>query len=150
MRTPLVQVCQKPHGRRTARSFVHLRKYTQDISHRVQNGSLAFKPVANIWKRTATNSINADNTVITMNTHSQDEGASDEFRSYGVVRQVTIREHTQATVLIGCQGAELVVIEIEGNIFECHCSMTERGSLDIIPAKPSHVCIVMMIAKSVG
>lgn len=108
------------------------------------------EPVAIISLKTATNSMNADNSVMDVNKHSQDEDSSDELNLFCVARQVTIPEHIGGTELVSSQGSECMKIKTYSNDVERRCSMAVRGLMDFIPGKPFHIYILSMTSKVVS
>lgn len=105
------------------------------------------KPVANISTKTAIDSVNAYNTVFNVNKNSHDEALSDELCP--VARQITKPPHTKAAVLVLCQRAGFMTMEIHGNVVERHCYMTARGLMDILLGKPFHIYNPNVTAKRV-
>lgn len=92
--------------------------------------------MAIISTKTAIDSINADNTVFTVSTYSQEDTSKDEFSLWLVARHVNIYAHTQGAVSLSGQGAGLTTIEIYCIVADGLCSMTTRGLMDILPGKP--------------
>lgn len=82
------------------------------------------RPVAIITARTAINSINADVTVLNVNTKSHDDGLSNEFIVCCVACQITMTAYSQAAVLVSGQGTGLVTNETHHNVV-AHLSSME-------------------------
>lgn len=75
-----------------------------------------FTPVATISTMTAINSINFDNTVVSVNTRSQDQASRDELNLCFVVHQEEIPAHMQAPVLVSGQAAGIMTIATQSNV----------------------------------
>lgn len=95
-------------------------------------------------------SICTDNAVSKVNTHSQDDGSSDDFDLCRVARQATIPAHMKAAVLVSCQGVGIMMIEAHGSVDEPRCPVTACGIMYILPGKLCPVYIENLTARNVS
>lgn len=108
------------------------------------------KPVAIISKGTVINSINADSTVLNVNTKSQYDASSDEFNLCCLGRQVQLPAHAKPAVLLRCQGAGIMTIETHGHVVEHWYSMNARGLMDSLRGMPFFIYIANIKDKQVN
>lgn len=79
------------------------------------------------------NSIFADIKVLKNNKNWSDDSVPDEHYLCFIEHEITILEHTKATVLISCQGTMLMTSETNRKIVERRWSMTARDLKEILP-----------------
>lgn len=73
------------------------------------------------------------------NTKATNDDVRDKHHVCCIDLQVKIMTHTQATLLLHCQGAGLIKIETPCSIMERGCFMTARALKEIIPGKLYYV-----------
>lgn len=93
-------------------------------------------------------SIYGNNNVLDGTTKPQDNALCDKDHFCRVARQITIPAHTQATVLVSCQGYKIKTIETNCNFGEGRYSMNARGLMQVLPGKLFYVYIAKFNGKT--
>lgn len=84
------------------------------------------------------------------NTKSLDDAVRDLCHLCRVARQIMIPAHTPATVLIRCQGAGIMKIEMHRIIVDRQRCMTGQDLMELLPENPSFVYITNLTTKPVN
>lgn len=124
--------------------------HTKDIDYRMQNWPLPFEASSDHLTKTTINLMNANNTLFNVNSNSQQDASSGKFSLCCVAHQVIIPAYTQESVLVSCQGARLMTIEIQNKVAQQKmfhiCTKSNRHST----WKPSYVYNENMMTKPVN
>lgn len=122
---------------------------TWDIPNQKKISCLAFETSGYYYNEGSDRLIYADINVLNGTRSWPNDAVGDGHHLCRAGLQNKIRNHTQAAVLVRCQGAGIMKFETHCSIVERRCFMTTRCLMNTLPGKLLHVHIANLTEKPV-